>query len=171
MGRRASGTEREIQRELEARIESAGFEVVDVEWAGPAARPIVRVRLDLPDSSPGRGVTVDDCASVSRTLEEWLDVHPDIPERYVLEVSSPGVERPLVRRKDWVRFAGQKVAVRGDALLAGRSTRLEGELLGVEGGADGEEECYRIRLRLGDGEEIELDREEIAGGNLLFEWE
>lgn len=171
MGRRASGTEREIQRELEARIESAGFEVVDVEWAGPTTRRIVRVRLDLPDSSPGRGVTVDDCATVSRALEEWLDVHPDIPERYVLEVSSPGVERPLVRRRDWVRFAGQKVAVRGDALLAGRSTRLEGELLGVEGGSDGEEERYRIRLRLGDGEEIELDREEIAGGNLLFEWE
>lgn len=171
MGRRVSAVEREIQREMEARIEDAGFELVDVEWAGSSARPIIRVRIDVPGSAPGRGVTVNDCATVSRLLEARLDEHVDIPERYVLEVSSPGVERPLVRRRDWVRFAGQNVAVRGHDVLADRSTRLEGELLGVVGGAEGEEAEYEVRLRLENGDEVVVARKEIAGGNLLFEWE
>ncbi|MEX0980374.1 MAG: ribosome maturation factor RimP [Gemmatimonadota bacterium] len=155
---------------MESRIEAQGFELVDLEWAGARSRPIMRVRIDLPDAGPGRGVTVDDCAQVSRAVEGWLDELPDFPERYVLEVSSPGVERPLTRRRDWARFAGQKVVVRGHGVLVGRSTRLEGELLGVEGDGEGED-GYRVRLRLANGDEVEVEREKIAGGNILFEWE
>jgi ribosome maturation factor RimP len=167
---RGTELEREVVREIEARIEAEGLDLVDVEWAGSRRRPLLRVRIDIPGAEPGQGVTVDDCARVSRLLESWLDAHPEVPEHYVLEVSSPGVERPLVRRRDWVRFAGQRVAVRGHEVLADRATRLEGRLLGVEDGADGDEERYRIRLRLDGGEEIELERREIAGGNLVFEW-
>jgi ribosome maturation factor RimP len=81
-------------------------------------------------------------------------------------VSSPGVERPLVRRLDFERFRGRDVAVRGYAPLAGRDRRLEGELLGVADGPEGEV----VRLRLADGEEIEVAREAIARAHLVFRW-
>ena len=90
-----------------------------------------------------------------------------MPERYVLEVSSPGVERPLVRSGDFERFAGKKIAVKGPAPLAGRATRLEGELLGLAREGAGEE---RVLLCLPDGDEVEIPRTEIAGARLVFEW-
>jgi ribosome maturation factor RimP len=82
----------EVQAELEERVRRLGFELVDVVWAGTAGRPILRIRIDVPEErSEGGGVTVHDCAVVSRALEAWLDQLPQVPERYVLEVSSPGV--------------------------------------------------------------------------------
>lgn len=158
----------EVQGELEARVESLGFELVDAEWAGSARRPILRIRVDVPEQVGGEGVTVGDCATVSRGLEAWLDALEAMPERYVLEVSSPGVERPLVRGRDFTRFAGQKVAVKGHDVLAGRARRLEGELLGLA--EDDEEEKERVRLRLPGGDEVEIPREEIAGAHIVFEW-
>lgn len=157
----------EIDHELEARVEDLGFEVVDVRWAGSRQRPILRVRIDKPDSRPGSGVTVDDCAEVSRALEPWLDAHEGVPPRYVLEVSSPGVERPLVRGRDFRRFRGERVAVKGHDVLAGRARRLEGELVGFEE-TDGEDGA--VLLRLPDGDEVRIPRSEIAGANLVFTW-
>ncbi|MEJ2541424.1 MAG: ribosome maturation factor RimP [Gemmatimonadota bacterium] len=160
----------EITRELEARVGELGFEFVDVEWAGSARRPIVRLRVDRPDSVPGEtGVTVDDCAVVSRGLEPWLDEHPAMPERYVLEVSSPGVDRPLVRDRDFDRFAGEQVAVKGrkGELLAERASRLEGTLLGLTE-RDGE---VLVRLRLNNGDEVEVPRREIAGAHIVYSWD
>ena len=160
----------EVARELDSRVEGLGYEVVDVEWAGSSARPLIRIRIDR---RPGAavdapdGITVDDCARVSRALETWLDQVESMPERYVLEVSSPGVERPLVRAADYERFAGKKVAVKGKSTLAGRATRLEGELLGLAKPAEGEE---RVRLRLPGGDEVEIPRSEITGAHLVFEW-
>ena len=114
-----------------------------------------------------RGSWSADCALVSRALEPWLDELGSMPERYVLEVSSPGLERPLMRPSDFERFAGKKIAVKGSAPLAGRAARLEGELLGLASGREGEE---RVLLRLLDGDEIEIPRSEIAGAHLVFEW-
>ena len=161
----------EVAGELEARIEGLGYELVDVQWAGSARRPLVRIRIDRPAGGPGAGtadgVTVEDCARVSRALEGWLDRLEVMPERYVLEVSSPGVDRPLNRERDFNRFAGRKVAVQGKGSLAGRAARLEGELLGLAGGGTGEE---RVRLRLPGGDEVEIPRTEITGARLVFEW-
>jgi ribosome maturation factor RimP len=155
----------EVARELDARVADLGFDLVDVEWAGSARRPIVRIRIDVPPETAGeRAVTVDDCAVVSRGLEPWLDGLAAMPERYVLEVSSPGVDRPLRRRRDFERFVGETVAVKGDDVLAGRARRLEGELLGVS------EEGDRVRLRLPGGDEVEVARSEIAGAHLVFRW-
>lgn len=157
----------EIEEGLEARVEALGLELVQIEWAGSDRRPIVRVRVDRPDSKPGEGVTVDDCAMVSRALEPWLDEHPEVPERYVLEVSSPGVDRPLHRKRDFVRFAGSQVAVKGPEVLAGRATYLEGELLGLDEDEDG----TWVRMRLPGGEEVSIPRDEISGAHLLHRWE
>ena len=102
-----------LTQEIERRIEELGFELVDLERVGSRARPILRAYIDRPDSRPGEpGVSLDDCARVSRALEPFLDEREDLSDRYVLEVSSPGVERPLVRRRDWERFAGSEVRVK-----------------------------------------------------------
>ena len=109
-------------------------------------------------------VTVDDCAVVSRGLEPWLDAVEALPERYVLEVSSPGVDRPLVKPRDFVRFAGEEVAVRGSGLLAGRARRLEGVLLGLT------DDEARVRLRLNDGAEVEIPLDEVTGAHVVYRW-
>ena len=157
----------EVDRDLPSRIHQLGYELVEVEWAGSGRRPILRIRIDRPGAGAGDGIVVGDCARVSRALEPWLDKVGSMPERYVLEVSSPGVERPLVRSGDFERFAGKKIAVKGPAQLAGRATRLEGELLGLAREGEGDE---RVLLRLPDGDEVEIPRTEIAGARLVFEW-
>lgn len=148
------------------RVEALGFELVELERAGSKNRPVLRVRADRPDAEPGKGITLEECTRISRALEEYLDALPSIPATYVLEVSSPGVERPLVRQRDFERFAGHEVALRGYAPLAGRERRLEGELLGLSAGPEGE----MVRIRLGDGEEVEVARDEIARAHLVFRW-
>src|ERR1041384_1072437 len=101
-----------LKREIETRVAALGFELVDLETAGAKTRPILRLRIDLPDgSTPGQGVTVADCARVSRDVESFLDERGEVGERYVLEVSSPGLERPLVKRGDYERFADKEVMV------------------------------------------------------------
>ena len=158
---------RGIGEGIETRVEALGFEIVEVEWGGTPRRPVMRVRVDRPDSVPGSGVTVDDCARVSRALEAWLDGEPAFPERYVLEVSSPGVERPLFRRRDFERFAGRNIALRG-ALAggAGLSGRLTGVLEGIEEDGDG----YRVVIRTAGAPRIAVPRAEIARAHLVFEW-
>lgn len=158
-----------IDRELEARVEELGFELVELERAGSRSRPILRVRIDRPDSEPGSGVTVDDCALVSRALEAYLDEGVVAGGRYTLEVSSPGVERPLVRERDFERFRGQRVAVKGYAPLRGKEKRLEGELLGLED-SDGAGRAGSMRVRLDDGEEAVIAREDVARVHLVFRW-
>lgn len=157
----------EIEAELEGKVEDLGYELVEVRWGGSGRRPQLMVRIDRPGSVPGAGVTVEECAQVSRALEPWLDGHEALPERYVLEVSSPGVDRPLVRARDFERFRGERVAVTGRGVLLGRSTRLEGVLLGLE-----EEGTEReaVRLRLPGGEEVGVPRSEIRRAHLVFEW-
>jgi len=159
---------RDIEQELGSRVEDLGFELVDVRWGGSSRRPQLKVRVDVPRSEPGRGVSVADCASVSRALEAWLDDSGRMPERYVLEVSSPGVERPLVRDQDFERFVGRPVALKGHDVLAGRARRLEGELLGLEHRA-GDDEGF-VCMRLQDGTEVRIGRSEISGANLVFRW-
>lgn len=158
--------DRALERELEQRIEELGYELVELEQGGHRKSPLLRIRIDRPESAPGDGVTLEDCRLVSRALESYLDERTDLSETYTLEVSSPGVERPLSRRRDFERFAGKEVAVLGGAPLAGRARRLDGELLGVRGeGAD-----ERVLLRLADGDEVEIPRGEITRAHLVFRW-
>ena len=160
-----------IDRELEARVEELGFEVVELERTGAKSRPLLRLRIDKPDSGPGNRVTVDDCARVSRALESYLDEGVVAGGRYTLEVSSPGVERPLVRERDFERFAGERIALKGFGPLRGKEKRIEGELLGLEG-TEGDEDGKggTIRIRLDDGEEARIPRSDVARANLVFRW-
>lgn len=110
---------------LEPSVRALGFELVDSELAGSGRNAVLRVYIDGP-----HGVTVDDCAQVSRQLSAILDVEDPFPERYVLEVSSPGLDRPLVRHEDFERFVGESVKVRMRMLLEGRRN-FKGRLIGV----------------------------------------
>jgi ribosome maturation factor RimP len=153
--------------ELESKVEALGFELVELQRAGDARRPILRLRIDRPgDGAEDSQISLDDCARVSRALEASLDENPRISERYVLEVSSPGVERPLVRPRDWRRFAGREARIRGREVLAGRSRTLDGTILGLadEAGAEAAE------LRLADDEVVRIPLAEIREANLIFRW-
>jgi ribosome maturation factor RimP len=156
-----------LAADIDRQVSEMGFELVELEVAGNRARPILRVYIDRPDSVPGEpSISVEDCTRVSRGLEPMLDAYEGLSERYLLEVSSPGVERPLVRPRDWSRFAGQEVSVRGKGTLAGKARRLEGELLGLKGG-EGEES---VSLRLPDGEDVEFPLAEVDKANLVYRW-
>jgi len=159
----------DLVEDLDGRLEGMGFELVEAAWVGSPRRPILRIKMDLPDSVPGkRGVSVDQCAEVSRALGPWLDDHPGIPERYVLEVSSPGVERPLTRPRDWERFKGQQVLVKGKDLPEGLGTRVEGEIVGTETEGGG---VVRVAILLTSGERVLLPLDGIQKAHLVYRWD
>jgi ribosome maturation factor RimP len=111
---------------LEPGVRALGFELVDSELAGSGRNAVLRVYIDGP-----HGVTVDDCAQVSRQLSAILDVEDPFPERYVLEVSSPGLDRPLVKHEDFERFVGERVKIRLRLPLEGRRN-FSGRMVGVK---------------------------------------
>ncbi len=150
-----------LEHELERRVEELGFEFVELEVAGNRAHPILRLRIDRRDSEPGRGVTLDECSSVSRALERYLDELPELSDTYVLEVSSPGLERPLTRARHFQRFVGREARFRT------ARDRLEGTLLGVEGDAGDE----RVLVRHSDGAELTILLADVQRANLIHRWE
>ncbi len=99
---------------VRVRLAELGFDLADLRIGGTANRPLVQVRIDVLPGPGGdaRGVTVHDCAAVSRALEAWLDADGVLGARYVLEVSSPGLERPLRWPQHWARFVGRDVHAR-----------------------------------------------------------
>lgn len=158
---------RDLTRVVESGLGELGFELVDLERAGTASRPVLRLRIDrAPGGDEDAGVSLDDCVRASRALEARLEADGRFPAAYVLEVSSPGVERPLVRPRDYARFVGREVALHGREPLAGRARKLEGELRGMRG--EGKEEV--ILLRLPGGEELEIPRTHVTRANLVFRW-
>jgi ribosome maturation factor RimP len=137
-----------------------GFELVDLRRAGTLQRPILQVRVDRPDSRPGQGVTADDCAAISRSLERFLESSAMVGPRYVLEVSSPGFERPLRWPEHWRRFVGRQARVRAGP-LAGRS-RVE--IIAVP-------DDEHVVLRREDGSEVTLAFDAIREATLVTESE
>ena len=140
-------------------IAGLGFELVDLRRTGTVQRPILQVRVDRPDSRPGQGVTADDCAVISRSLEGFLEARAMVGPRYVLEVSSPGLERPLRWPEHWRRFVGHRARVRAASL----SGRQRVEILGVP-----DEEHVSVRLE--DGSERTLALVDIREAALVVDW-
>jgi ribosome maturation factor RimP len=140
-------------------IAELGFELVDLRRTGTLQRPILQVRVDRPDSRPGQGVTADDCAVISRSLESFLETRAMVGPRYVLEVSSPGLERPLKWPEHWRRFVGCKARVRASG-LPGRS---QVEIVSVPD--DG-----HVVLKLEDGSEVAFAFDAIREAALAVDW-
>ncbi len=114
-----------ILASVEPVVRGMGYELVGAEYGGGRGNGRLRVYIDTPD-----GVTVDDCAAVSEQLSAALDVDDPVPDAYVLEVSSPGINRPLFSRADFERFRGERVFVRLEEALDGRK-RFKGRLMEV----------------------------------------
>jgi ribosome maturation factor RimP len=115
---------------VERTVTPMGYEVVGVELAGSGERGrVLRVYIDQEE-----GITLDDCAAVSHQLSGVLDVEDPIREHYRLEVSSPGLDRPLFTPAQFERFAGHEVRIRL-ARLIDRRRKLSGVLRGLRGDA------------------------------------
>jgi ribosome maturation factor RimP len=108
-------------------IEGLGFELVRVRLMGGATR-ILQIMADRPDG----GIGVDECGDISTAVSAILDVEDPIEENYVLEVSSPGIDRPLTRLKDFEMWKGWEARIETTELIDGRR-RFKGGLMGVEG--------------------------------------
>lgn len=108
-------------------VESLGFELVDVEYVREGANWYLRVYIDKDG-----GVTLDDCEAVNGPLGEKLDEVDPIPQSYIFEVSSPGVERPFKTNRDYEKAIGQKVMVKLYRPVDGRKT-IEGVLEAFDG--------------------------------------
>ncbi|MGI8843660.1 MAG: ribosome maturation factor RimP [Gemmatimonadaceae bacterium] len=149
----------DLQTLIEQEVAATGYEVVEVRRGGSKSRPTVDVRIDRTD---GSAVTVEDCARVSRALELVLDASGLVSERYVLEVSSPGVERLLRRPSDWQRFAGRTAKV----LSARLGGRVEIEIVGIEGEPGAEAAVVRDER----GTEHRVPLAEVKEARLAFHW-
>lgn len=139
---------------------SLGLELVEVEYKREGRRMVLRLYIDKPG-----GVSLDDCADVSREIAAVLDVDDVIPGRHTLEVSSPGLNRPLKTKSHYEAYAGRLVKIKTFEMLPDDAGNLRktflGELLGVEGDM--------IRLKLREGQTASIPLPAVAKAHLEFE--
>jgi len=132
---------------------SMGIELVLVEVKGDGAHSVVRTFIDQPG-----GISLDDCERFSRRFSVALDVEDWIPFRYVLEVSSPGVNRPLIKEADFRRFSGKEAKIRTRIPINGQKS-FKGRIAGVSEG--------RIELEIAPGKQVGIDLLDIEKANLI----
>jgi ribosome maturation factor RimP len=143
---------------IEPVIESEGLELVELECLRMKTRWLVRIFIDREG-----GATLDDCTAISHQVGDLLNVHDLPPGPYTLEVSSPGVDRPLTRDKDFEKYRGQKVRIRTREPIDG-SRNFLGTLIEIAAG-DGRKS---ITVDV-DGRSVDIDRDNIQKANLEYE--
>lgn len=132
-----------------------GLETVDVQIHGEARRTVLRVLMDRPEG----GITVEECARVSEQLGRQLDLYDLFPHAYTLEVSSPGLDRPVRTDEEFRRFAGRRAEIQTAQPVQGQR-RHRGILLGVVGDA----------VILGvDEEQVQIPKAQILAARLVVE--
>jgi len=137
--------------------QSEGLEIVEVEVKGSGNNRLVRIAIDKPE-----GVTHGDCEVISQQVGTILDVEDIVPGgRYTLEVSSPGVERKLIKPQDYERFRGKKARITLRDAVEGRRN-WEGTLAGIADGA--------INIETEPGKTRQFPFTQIQKANLKFEW-
>ena len=141
---------------LQPLVEDLGYEFVGLEHRSNPKNPSLVIYIDRPG-----GIAVEDCERVSREVAAVLDVEDPIPGHYDLEVSSPGLDRPLFTLEQFERFSGEVAQVSLFAPLDGRR-KFKGEILGVQDG--------KVRLDQ-DGTEVELDMGNIAKARLVPDYD
>lgn len=137
-------------------MEAHGFELVDVEYVKEGGNWYLRAYIDKPG-----GIAVDDCEVISRALSDQLDEEDFIEESYILEVSSPGLGRPLKKEKDFARSIGQEVELR-----TYRAVNRQKEFTGILSAYDKES----ITLELENEETLVFDRADVALVRLAFDF-
>ena len=145
-----------IAREIEPEVKSLGFELVRVAMIGGAADPTLQVMAERPDT---RQLDLADCEALSRRLSDWLDAKDPIDGSYRLEVSSPGIDRPLTRLKDYADWAGHeaRITLREPQ---GERKQFSGTLEGIDGDV--------VKLTDKSGASHELDFPDIASAKLVL---
>jgi len=144
-----------IETLLAPSLEAMGYRLVRVAVTGGRRAQVLQVMAERLDDKP---MSVEDCTDVTHSVSALLDVEDPIETAYVLEVSSPGIDRPLVRREDYERFRGHEAKLELSAPIDGRR-RFRGKLLGIE--AD------RVRVNLG-AEVVELPLASIQRAKLVL---
>jgi ribosome maturation factor RimP len=129
------------------------FELVDLEESGGGR--VLRVFVDKPG-----GVSVEDCARLSERLSERLDIEDFIPYRYTLEVSSPGLDRPLKRESDYERFQGRLARITTEPAIAGRNVHT-GRILGLVQGM--------VKIEEGSGQYLTIPLSQVKRARLEIE--
>lgn len=147
--------ERRIAELIEPSLEGMGYELVRVLMQG-RQKPVLQIMAERKD---GAAMTVEDCADISRQISALLDVEDPIEGEYSLEVSSPGIDRPLTRPKDFEAFAGFEVKLETHEPIEGRK-RFRGKLLGLD-------EQGRVKL-VADGVEWAVPLTIVKGAKLVL---
>ena len=144
---------------VEPTLNDMGFDVVRIQMIGPEGKTlqIMAERLSDDGAEP-ETMTVADCAKISRAVSAILDVEDPIKDAYTLEVSSPGLDRPLVRVRDFIRFAGYTAKVEITHAIDGQR-RFKGRLQGVEGDM--------VKMNV-DGKNMDLPLGEIIRAKLVI---
>jgi ribosome maturation factor RimP len=147
----------------EPTVRDAGFDLIEVVFGREQSGPVLRLFIDTPETreGSGAGVTHEDCERVSRDVSAALDVADHIPHAYQLEVSSPGLDRPLRRERDFARFVGESARVRLNDGVEGRRN-FTGTLRAAKDG--------RVEIAC-DGRSYELPIDDIARANLIPDWD
>lgn len=149
-----------LERIVTEELTPLGLELVELKMGGSKGRPVVDVRVDRLDLEK---VTVGDCERASRAIEARLDADESlITSRYVLEVSSPGMDRPLRTVAEWRRFVGRRASVNSLKLHG----RQEVEIVAVDGDAD----AVSLRLRDQKGTEYVIAFADVTDARLAFHW-
>ena len=140
---------------IEPLLEDAGFELVEVEYLTMHGRWVLRLYIDKEG-----GVTIDDCADVSRELGDIIDVKEVIDHEYILEVSSPGLNRPLRKEKDFIKVIGSNIKLKMSLGLNGQKNFI-GKLKNYNN--------RTIYLET-DGKLLELPFDNVEKSNLVFDY-
>ena len=151
-----------LARRFSEVLADLGLECLGVEFTPSQGQSTLRVYLDLPeaDGAERREVGIEDCEKASRELSALLDVEDPVPGHYVLEVSSPGIDRPLFTAEQFARVLGQEVKILLKAPIEGRR-RLRGKLAQVQG--------ERIVLEA-EGKTFEFDHADVDSARVVPDW-
>jgi ribosome maturation factor RimP len=146
-----------VRRLIQEVVESQGYEVVDVELKGGGNNSVLRIFIDQPS-----GISHRDCELVSEQVGTVLDVEDLIPFSYTLEVSSPGLDRKLVKESDYTRFGGKLARIQTRIPLHQQKV-FRGRLQGLQDG--------KVRLELPKGDLLDIPLDVIQEARLEFDWD
>lgn len=146
----SANTEKRIEKLIQPTVTEMGYELVDVEFVKEGPNWYLRIFIDKEG-----GVTIDDCEAVSKTLEKIFDEKDPIEQAYFLEISSPGIDRPLKKKEDFIKYNGEMVDVKLYKPYEG-SKEYTGKLVGYD------ENDGTVTIEV-DDKNIAFTKKEIAG--------
>ena len=150
-----TGDVERIKNIIQAQVEEDGYELLQVELRSEGGAPILRIYIDKPE-----GITIDDCAVTSRKIAVLLDVEDPVKGKFTLEVSSPGIERPLFKEEDYVRFQGKEIRLSTYNKIANRRS-FQGVIESFDNGVLG---------LMCDRQLVSIAYDEIKKANLVYDF-